>query len=82
MSTEQITAMTEAAPAFFRTFLTCLGNWPITLFYTISEIWGTMAISSLFWMFANAVTMKSEVKRFFGLFSLIGNIGTIMPALP
>ena len=74
MSTEQITAMTEAAPAFFRTFLTCLGNWPITLFYTISEIWGTMAISSLFWMFANAVTMKSEVKRFFGLFSLIGNI--------
>lgn len=78
MSTEQITAMTEAAPAFFRTFLTCLGNWPITLFYTISEIWGTMAISSLFWMFANAVTMKSEVKRFFGLFSLIGNIGTII----
>lgn len=78
MSTEQITAMTESAPAFFRTFLTCLGNWPITLFYTISEIWGTMAISSLFWIFANAVTMKTEVKRFFGLFSLIGNIGTII----
>lgn len=81
MSTEQVTAMTEAAPSFFRTFLTCLGNWPITLFYTISEIWGTMAISSLFWQFANATTMKSEVKRFFGLFSLIGNIGTIIAGL-
>ena len=78
MSTEQVTTMTEAAPAFFRTFLTCLGNWPITLYYTISEIWGTMAISSLFWIFANAVTMKSEVKRFFGLFSLVGNVGTIL----
>ena len=78
MSTEQVTAMTEAAPSFFRTFLTCLGNWPVTLFYTISEIWGTMAISSLFWQFANAATMKSEVKRFFGLYSLVGNIGVII----
>ncbi len=78
MSTEQVTAMTESAPAFFRTFLTCLGNWPITLFYMVSEIWGTMMISSLFWQFANAATMKSEVKRFFGLFSLVGNIGTII----
>ena len=78
MSTEQVTAMTESAPAFFRTFLTCLGNWPITLFYMISELWGTMMISSLFWQFANATTMKSEVKRFFGLFSLVGNIGTII----
>ena len=80
MSTEQITAMTEAAPAFFRTFLTCLANWPITLFYVVSEIWGTLMISSVFWMFANAVTMKSEVKRFFGLFSLIANFGTILAA--
>lgn len=77
MSTEQITAMTKAAPQFFKTFLTCLGNWPTTLFYVISEIWGTMGISSLFWMFANATTMRHEVKRFFGLFSLIGNIGVI-----
>ncbi len=81
MSTEQITAMTEAAPSFFRTFLTCLGNWPTTIFYIISEIWGTMAISSLFWQFANASTMKTEVKRFFGLFSLVGNIGTIIAGL-
>lgn len=81
MSSEQITAMTEAAPSFFRTFLTCLGNWPTTIFYIISEIWGTMAISSLFWQFANASTMKKEVKRFFGLFSLVGNIGTIIAGL-
>lgn len=81
MSTEQVTEMTESAPLFFRTFLTCVANWPITLFYIFSEIWGTMAISSLFWQFANAVTMKSEVKRFFGLFSLIANIGTIIAGI-
>lgn len=78
MSTEQVTAMTEAAPSFFRLFLTCLGNWPVALFYIFSEIWGTMAISSLFWQFANATTMKSEVKRFFGLYPLIANIGVVI----
>ena len=81
MSSEQITGMVSGMPNFFWTFLTCAANWPITLFYIFSEIWGTMAISSLFWQFANATTMKGEVKRFFGLFSLIGNIGVIIAGL-
>lgn len=78
MSSEQITNMVNSCPRFLETFLTCLGNWPITLFYIFAEIWGTMAIASLFWQFANATTMKHEVKRFFGLFSLIGNVGVII----
>lgn len=81
MSSEQITNMVSGVPHFFWTFLTCLGNWPITLFYIFSEIWGTMAIASLFWQFANATTMKHETKRFFGLFSLIGNAGVIIAGL-
>lgn len=81
MSPEQITEMLSGVPNFFWTFLTCFANWPITLFYIFSEIWGTMAISSLFWQFANATTMKNETKRFFGLFSLIGNIGVVIAGL-
>lgn len=80
MSPEQISAMTNSVPTFFKSLLTCLGNWPITLFYVFSEIWGTMAISSLFWQFANATTMKHEVKRFFALFSVIGNLGVMVAA--
>lgn len=78
MSSEQITNMVNNVPSFFKTFLTCIGNWPITLFYIFFEIWGTMAIASLFWQFANATTMKHETKRFFGLFSLIGNLGVVI----
>ncbi|MDQ5983515.1 MAG: ADP,ATP carrier protein 1 [Eubacteriales bacterium SKADARSKE-1] len=78
MSSEQITSMVAGVPGFFKTLVTCAGNWPITLFYIFSEIWGTMAISSLFWQFANATTMKDETKRFFGLFSLIGNAGVVI----
>lgn len=78
ISEEKVTIIAQSVPTFFRTFVMCAINWPITLFYVISELWGTMAISSLFWQFANRVTMKHEVKRFFGLFPLLANVGTII----
>lgn len=77
---EQIANILRYCPIPTHTFLTCIFNWPITLFYVFSEIWGTMAISSLFWQFANATTMRNEVKRFFGLFPIIGNIGSYVAA--
>lgn len=80
MPADQVANVVNSAPQFFSTFLTCLINWPVTLFYIFSEIWGTMAISSLFWQFANATTMTFEVKRFFGLFPIIGNIGSYVAA--
>lgn len=67
----------DTMPGFLYYIIPCVTNWAYTLFYIFSEIWGTMAISSLFWQFANQVTQKGEVKRFFGLYTLIGNIGVI-----
>ncbi len=72
-----VRAMQAAWPPFFYWIIPCLTNWSFTLFYVISELWGTMAISSLFWQFAYEVTMKNEVKRFFGLYAIIGNIGVV-----
>lgn len=57
--------------------LPLVGNWSYSLFYILSELWGSLVISSLFWQFANQVTKKSEVKRFYGLFACIGNVGLI-----
>lgn len=70
--------MQASWPGFFYYIIPCLTNWSYTLFYIFSEIWGTIAISSLFWQFANEVTKKSEVKRFYGLYALIANIGVIL----
>lgn len=64
-------------PGFLHYIIPCVTNWSYTLFYIVSEMWGTLAISSLFWQFANHVTMKNEVKRFFGFYTTIGNIGVI-----
>ncbi len=72
-----VRAMQASWPPFFYWIIPCLTNWSFTLFYVLSELWGTMAISSLFWQFAYEVTMKNEVKRFFGLYAIVGNIGVV-----
>ncbi len=72
-----VKAMQASWPPFLYWTIPCITNWSITLFYVFSELWGTMAISSLFWQFAYKATMKNEVKRFFGLYALVANVGVI-----
>ncbi len=75
---ETINSMRASFPAALYWTVPCITNWSFSLFYILSELWGTMAISSLFWQFANKVTMKHEIKRFFGLYAIVGNIGVIL----
>lgn len=76
-SEETIRGWQASMPSFFYWLLPLVGNWSYSLFYILSELWGSLVISSLFWQFANQTTMKSEVKRFYGLFACIGNVGLI-----
>lgn len=81
MSAETINAMRAntwpALYGFMYTKWPLIGNWSYSLFYIISELWGSLVISAIFWQFANQTTKKSEVKRFYGLFACIGNVGLI-----
>ena len=49
--------------------ISLLRNWTFTLFYVMSELWGTIILVVLFWGFANEVTTVSEAKRFYTLFA-------------
>ncbi|MEM8728049.1 MAG: Npt1/Npt2 family nucleotide transporter [Chlamydiota bacterium] len=53
-------------------------NWTFSLFYMMSELWGSMAISLLFWGFANDINKVSESKRFYTIFSMFANISLII----
>merc|ERR1711939_761398 len=53
------------------------GNWTFTIFYAMSELWGSAMISLLFWQFANEITRTREAKRFYALFGLLANIALI-----
>lgn len=52
--------------------------WTLSLFYVMSELWGSVALSLLFWGFANDTTRISEAKRFYSLFGLGGNFALII----
>jgi AAA family ATP:ADP antiporter len=55
-----------------------LRNWTYSLFYIMSELWGSVALSLLFWGFANDITKISESKRFYALFGLFANFSLII----
>ena len=59
-------------------FIPVIGNWSFSLFYILSELWGSVVLSMLFWQFANQITKIVEAKRFYGLFGMIGNIGLLL----
>ncbi|CDZ80021.1 ADP/ATP translocase 1 [Candidatus Rubidus massiliensis] len=55
-----------------------IGNWTYTLFYILSELWGSAVLSLLFWQFANSITPVKEARRFYGMFGFLGNFGLLL----
>ncbi|RDB31852.1 NTP/NDP exchange transporter [Candidatus Similichlamydia laticola] len=52
-------------------------NWTYALFYVLSELWGSVGISLLFWGFANETTRVTEAKRFYTVFGLGANLALL-----
>ena len=65
-------------PEGFKGLIAMFRNWTFTLFYVMSELWGTAILSVLFWGFANEVTQVDEAKRYYGLLMLGANIAGIL----
>ncbi len=57
-------------PAGWSGLVGCIQYWTYTLFYIMSELWGSAVLSLLFWGFANQITRIKESKRFYNLFGL------------
>lgn len=58
-------------------FIAMVRNWPLTLFYVISELWGTIVLQVLIWGFANEITKITEAPRFYSVLVIIANIAAI-----
>ncbi len=53
-------------------------RWTYAIFYILSELWGSVVLSLLFWGFANDITGVKEAKRFYALFGLGANLALIV----
>lgn len=77
MSLETIQYYQEQFPNI-KWIVPLVGNWTYTLFYILSELWGSAVLSLLFWQFANAITPVKEARRFYGMFGFLGNFGLLL----
>lgn len=73
---ETVRSLQEMYPHFQHIF-PLWGTWMYSIFYVMSELWGSVMISLLFWQFANEITRTNEAKRFYGLFGLLANISLV-----
>lgn len=76
-SKESIEALSLQYPNF-QWFIRIGGNWSYAAFYVMSELWGSMMLTLLFWQFANQTTRTSEAKRFYSMFGLLGNVALVL----
>lgn len=77
MSLDTIQSYQEAYPTL-KWIIPLVGNWTYTLFYILSELWGSAVLSLLFWQFANGITPVKEARRFYGMFGFLGNFGLLL----
>ena len=70
-------ALKNFLPEGFGGLIAMFRNWTFALFYIMSELWGSVAISLLFWGFANDITRISESKRFYAMFGLGANFAML-----
>src|SRR4029079_16904361 len=76
-SAASVAALKSSYPALTG-FIDIYAYWSYSLFYVLSEIWGSAMIGLMFWQFANHVVRMRESKRFYGLFLVIGNLSLIL----
>ncbi len=63
--------------AAFKGIIGIYRNWLFALFYTLSEMWGSMIITTLFWGFANDINGVEEAKRFYGILGIGANAALV-----
>jgi ATP:ADP antiporter, AAA family len=65
-------------PSGFTGMVALFRNWTFTLFYIMSELWGTIIMTVMFWGIANNITSVKDAKRFYAIFGLGANMATIL----
>ena len=67
----------ENSSEAFRWPLAIVGNWSYAAFFVMAELWGSAALSLLFWQFANQICKTSEAKRFYAFFGLLAQVSLL-----
>lgn len=70
--------LARVLPSGFAGLIAMYRYWLFTLFYVMSELWGSVIHGTLLWGFANQVTRLHEAKRFYGLYVVGANVSGVV----
>ncbi len=76
--TETAAYLSTILPEGLAGLVGCFENWTFSLFYILSELWGSAVLSLMFWGFANEIVRTGEAKRFYTIFTLGFNIALMV----
>jgi ATP:ADP antiporter, AAA family len=65
-------------PVGLNGLVSCYRNWTYSLFYILSELWGSAVLSLMFWGFANEISRVTEAKRFYTLLGFGANVALLI----
>ena len=61
----------------FHPAIYALEEWPLGLFYVVSELWASVVCQLVFWQLANEVTSLTHAKANYPLIGACGNLGMV-----
>jgi len=70
--------LSNVLPLGAKGFVESVRAWHFSVFYILSELWGSVVLSLLFWGFANDITKVTEAKRFYSLFAIGANLALLV----
>lgn len=62
----------------FKYLFPIYGVWTYALFYVMSELWGALCLSILFWQMANDMIGPNEAKRFYPLLIFVSHTSVVL----
>ena len=73
--------LNQILPLGAKGFVAMVVQWPLTLFYVVTELWGSILLSMLIWGFVNEKTNIKQATRFYPLFLFGSNSAAIFAGI-
>eukprot|EP01026_Neomeris_dumetosa_P038969 TRINITY_DN3186_c0_g1_i1.p1 TRINITY_DN3186_c0_g1~~TRINITY_DN3186_c0_g1_i1.p1 ORF type:complete len:698 (+),score=78.50 TRINITY_DN3186_c0_g1_i1:139-2232(+) len=73
-----IQSVSSFVPGGLMGALKCVEYWTLSLFYIMSELWGTVVISLLFWSLANEVCTVEDARSIYPLLGIAANVALVV----
>lgn len=70
--------LSSVLPVGCKGLIGMIRNWTFTALYVMSELWSVMILTVLFWGLANEITKVEDSSRFYALFNVSSNLGSIL----